>query len=78
MKMNIRLKYVLLLVTFAVAEKQIKLEDIERDNLISERRANSEKDAQNTGQTQHLRQPSISTGSSYEVNSKSLLILFKK
>lgn len=61
--MNIQ--WLLLLVTFAMAEKQIKLEDIERDNLISERRANREQEQLATGQTQqHLRTPS---GASYEV-----------
>ncbi|XP_055315916.1 uncharacterized protein LOC129575826 isoform X2 [Sitodiplosis mosellana] len=55
--MNIQLKYVLLLVTFAMAEKQIKLEDIERDNLLSERRVNREQSIFNIGQSQRLSAP---------------------
>lgn len=39
-----------------VADKQIKLEDIERDNLLNERRAIGQ-EALKTGQTQHLRAP---------------------
>lgn len=63
-----QLKYVLLLVAFAVAEKQVKLEDIERDNLLSERHVNVSPD----DQTQNLHPPPQSTiqqsaGASYEV-----------
>lgn len=46
----------------ASAERQIKLEDIERDNLLNERRAIGQ-EALKTGQTQHLRAPA------YEVES---------
>lgn len=66
--MNVRIKYVLLLVTFAVAEKQIKLEDIERDNLLSERRVNRDEETVKIGQSQHLTAP-IHVGPSYEVSS---------
>lgn len=52
--MDIRTKYVLLLVTFAVADKQVKLEDIERDNLLSERRVNREEETVKIGHTQYL------------------------
>lgn len=38
--MYFQLKYVLLLIAFAIADEQIKLEDIERDNLLSERSVN--------------------------------------
>lgn len=65
--MNIQLKYVLLLVTFTVAEKQIKLEDIERDNLLSERRVNREDETVKIGQSQRLAAP-IHVGPRYEVN----------
>lgn len=51
-----QLKYVLLLVAFAVAEKQIKLEDIERDNLLSERQVNVKSDYLDD-QTQNLQPP---------------------
>lgn len=51
------------MVAFALAEKQIDLEDIERDTLISEQR-NNEKESLKTDQTQHLRPPSIIAGSS--------------
>lgn len=56
----------LLLVTFAVADKQIKLEDIERDNLISERRVNRDEEVVKIGQTQHLNAP-INVQPQYEV-----------
>lgn len=56
-KMNIQTKYVLLLVTFAVADKQIKLEDIERDNLLSERRVNRDDETVKIGQSQYLTAP---------------------
>ena len=65
--MKIQLKCVLLLVTFAVAEKQIKLEDIERDNLLSERRVNRDHEFVNIGQSQRLNAP-IHVGPQYEVN----------
>lgn len=62
--MIVKIKFVLLLmVAFALAEKQIDLEDIERDTLISEQR-NTEKESLKTDQTQHLRPPSIIAGSS--------------
>lgn len=64
--MKIHLKYVLLLVTFAVADKQIKLEDIERDNLISERRVNRDEEIVKIGQSQHLNAP-INVQPQYEV-----------
>lgn len=64
--MNIQLKYVLLLVTFAVADKQIKLEDIERDNLISERRVNRDEEIVKIGQNQQLNAP-INVEPQYEV-----------
>lgn len=60
--MYVHIKCLLLLITFTVAERQIKLEDIERDNLISERRANNNEDTIKIGQTQHLRAPQ------YDVN----------
>lgn len=56
----------LLLVTFAVADKQIKLEDIERDNLISERRVNRDEEVVKIGQNQHLNAP-INVQPQYEV-----------
>lgn len=65
--MHFHWKCVLLLATFAVAEKQIKLEDIERDNLLSERRVNRENDETiQIGQSQHLSAP-IRVGPQYEV-----------
>lgn len=65
--MIIEIKYIFLLVAFALAEKQIDLEDIERDTLISEQR-NNVKESLKTDQTQHLRPPAINAGSSpYEV-----------
>lgn len=64
--MNIQTKYVLLLVTFAVADKQIKLEDIERDNLLSERRVNRDEETVKIGQSQYLNAP-IHVGPSSEV-----------
>lgn len=71
-KMTNSLKYAVLLAVLAVAsaEKQIKLEDIERDNLISERQTNGgpRGDPVETEQSQDLRPPSIQTGASYEVN----------
>lgn len=66
--MHVHLKYVLLLATLIVAEKQIKLEDIERDNLLSERRVNRENDETiKIGQSQHLTAP-IHVGPQYEVS----------
>lgn len=55
--MNVQMKYVLLLITFAVADKQIKLEDIERDNLLSERRVNRDEETVKIGQPQYLNAP---------------------
>lgn len=69
--MKIQLKCVLLLITLAVAEKQIKLEDIERDNLLSERRVNRDHEIVNIGQSQRLSAP-IQVGPQYEVNPNSL------
>lgn len=60
------IKYMLLLATFVIAEKQIKLEDIERDNLLSERRVNRDEETVKNGQTQHLSAP-IYVGPSNEV-----------
>lgn len=65
--MRIEIKYVLLLATFALAEKQINLEDIEHDTLISEQR-HSGTETLKADQSQHLRPPSINAGSSYEVS----------
>lgn len=48
--------------------RKIKLEDIERDNLISERRAQGKETL--IGQhTQHLRPPAIHAQSAYQVSS---------
>lgn len=48
------------------ASKKINLEDIERDNLISERRSQGNEVLE--GQhTQHLRPPSIHASTNYEV-----------
>lgn len=69
--MKIQLKCVLLLVTFALADKQIKLEDIERDNLLSERRVNRDHEIVNIGQSQRLNAP-IHVGPQYEVNPHAL------
>lgn len=52
-----RLTYILLLAAFAIAEKQIKLEDIERDNLLSERRVNRDEDTVKSEESQHLLAP---------------------
>lgn len=52
---------VLLMGLCVAADKQIKLEDIERDNLLSERRVVPQ-DTLKPEQTQHLRAPQ------YEVN----------
>lgn len=61
------IKYILLLATFAIAEKQIKLEDIERDNLLSERRVNRDEETVKSGESpQHLLAP-IFVGPSNEV-----------
>lgn len=57
----------LLFITVAIAEKQIKLEDIERDNLLSERRVNRDQEIVNIGQSQRLAAP-IHVGPQYEVN----------
>lgn len=72
--MNIQLivRYVLLLllfVTFAMAEKQIQLEDIERDNLLSERRVNRDQGIGKNGQSQQFQRLSvpIRVGPQYEV-----------
>lgn len=65
--MNISISCVILLATLTIAEKQIKLEDIERDNLISERRAIGNTEILQSDQTQHLRPPGIQASSSYEV-----------
>ncbi len=47
--------------------KKINLEDIERDNLISERRSQS-KEVLEGQHTQHLRPPSIHASTNYEVS----------
>lgn len=70
-----QIKYVLLLVAFAVAEKQIKLEDIERDNLLSERQVSVKPDDVDD-QAQNLQPPPPplalqSAGASYEVRASS-------
>lgn len=61
------LRYAVLLTVLAVVigEKQIKLEDIERDNLLSERQTNGgpRGDPIESDQGQHLRPP----GPAYEV-----------
>lgn len=46
--------------------KKINLEDIERDNLISERRSQG-KEVLEGQHTQHLRPPSIHASTNYEV-----------
>lgn len=53
-------------ITVVVADKQIKLEDIERDNLISERRANQQETLK-IEQPQHLRTPGTHGVPPYEV-----------
>lgn len=64
-----RLKFILLVVVAtAVAERQIKLEDIERDNLLSERRANQQEELKLEEQQQHSRAPGAHGGPQYEVN----------
>lgn len=63
--MQFQTKYLLLFVTFVVAEKQLKLEDIERDNLLSERRVNRDEETVKIGQ--HLTAP-IHVQPQYEVN----------
>lgn len=65
--MYIRLKCFILMVAVAAADKQIKLEDIERDNLISERRA-TQQEALSIEQTQHLRTPGSHGVPPYEVS----------
>lgn len=69
-----QLKYVLFLVAFAVAEKQIKLEDIERDNLLSERQVSAKPDEVDE-QAQNLQPPPPpsalqAAGASYEVSTR--------
>lgn len=64
--MIIEIKYLFLLIAFTFAEKQIDLEDIERDTLISEQRSNA-KESLTTDQTQHIRPPVINV-QQYEVN----------
>lgn len=51
---------------FAEDTKKINLEDIERDNLISERRSQN-KEVLEGQHTQHLRPPSIHAPTNYEV-----------
>lgn len=70
--MNIQLKYIFLFIAFTVAEKQIKLEDIERDNLLSERRVNRDQEIVNIGQSQRLSAP-IHVGPQYVVNLNTFL-----
>lgn len=62
--------------TFAVAEKQIKLEDIERDNLLSERRVNRDEEAIKNDQSQHLGAP-IHVRPQYQVMLRKCLSSFK-
>lgn len=74
------IKYILLFATFAAAEKQIKLEDIERDNLLSERRVNRDEETVKSGESQHLLAP-IYVGPTNEVlcaSSKNYLLYFSK
>lgn len=61
--MFVSLSYLILLIAVVVADKQIKLEDIERDNLVSERRTNKQ-DALKIEQPQHSRTPVLQ---SYQV-----------
>lgn len=72
------LKYLVLLTVLAVitAEKQIKLEDIERDNLLSERNSNGgpRGDSIESDQGQHLRQP----GPAYEVIKRKTTYILKR
>lgn len=63
-----------MLIAVVVAEKQIKLEDIERDNLLSERRANKQ-EVLKTDQTQHSRTPD---SQSYEVSFFSLISFHRR
>lgn len=60
------IKYMLLFATLAIAEKQLKLEDIERDNLLSERRVNRDEETVKNGESQHLLAP-IYVGPTNEV-----------
>lgn len=60
------IKYMLLFATLAIADKQIKLEDIERDNLLSERRVNRDEETVKNGESQHLLAP-IYVGPTNEV-----------
>lgn len=64
------------MLAFAMAEKQIKLEDIERDNLLSERRVNRDEEIVKIGQSQRLTAP-IHVGPQYEVNIFSLFLFFE-
>lgn len=61
--MFVHLSYLILLIAVVVAEKQIKLEDIERDNLLSERYSNKQ-EVLKIEQPQHWRAPDLQ---SYEV-----------
>lgn len=67
--MLVNIKYLVLLMAVVTAEKQIDLEDIERDTLLSEQRSNNPKESLETDQTQHLRPPiNVAPSSSpYEV-----------
>lgn len=72
LKMSISPKYLLLFVAIVAAERQIKLEDIERDNILNEQRTNIDKEIKSDEPTQHFQPPppplaSQSSSSSYEV-----------
>lgn len=61
--MFVSLSHLILIIAVVVADKQIKLDDIERDNLLSERRANKQERLK-IEQPQHSRTPD---SQSYEV-----------
>lgn len=54
--MFVSLSHIILIIAVVVAEQQIKLEDIERDNLLSERRSNKQGNLK-IDQPQHSRTP---------------------
>lgn len=72
--MFVSLSYLMLLIAVVVAEKQIKLDDIERDNLLSEKRANKE-EVFKIEQPQHSRTPD---SQSYEVYIISLITFHRR
>lgn len=57
---------ILLFANLILADQQVKLEDIERDNLANERDAQS-KDVLIAQQTQHLRPPSIHAPNQFSI-----------